>query len=101
MKMNKIQIDICNDFIEKIKAYCDKQKDFYFNIAQNGDHSEDFIYRMTDLASAFQNVCQFIEICAVSVFDELQSDDTLGDPNYMLGQVEPTATESQVTKDKH
>ena len=95
-----MQLDVCNEFINRIKEYCDKQKDFYYNIAQNGDHSEDFIYRMTDLASAFQNICQFIEICANSVFAELQSDDALGDSNFMLGQVRATAPENQVAKDK-
>ena len=92
MKLTKKEIDVCESFIEKISEYCHKQEDFYYKIAQNGDHSEDFVNRMTDMATSLHSVCQFVEICANGVFDELQSD-TLGDSTE-VGREEMTATES-------
>ena len=97
MKLTKKEIEVCESFIDKIAEYCQKQEDFYYKIAQNGDHSEDFVNRMTDMATSFHSVCQFVEICANGVFDELQSD-ALGD-STTVGREELTATEntSQIT----
>ena len=92
MKLTKKEIEICESFIEKISQYCKKQEEFYYKIAQNNDHSEDFVNRMTDMANSFHSVCQFIDICASDVFDELQSD-ALGD-STTVGQEELTATEN-------
>lgn len=91
-KLTKREIEVCESFIEKISEYCKKQEDFYYKIAQNGDHSEDFVNRMTDMATSFHSVCQFVDICANGVFDELQSD-ALGDSTE-VGREEMTATES-------
>ena len=92
MKLTKRELEVCESFIEKIAQYCKKQEEFYYKIAQNNDHSEDFVNRMTDMATSFHSVCQFVEICANGVFDELQSD-TLGDSTE-VGREEMTATES-------
>lgn len=92
MKLTKKEIEVCESFIEKITEYCNKQEEFYYKIAQNNDHSEDFVNRMTDMATSFHSVCQFVHICADSVFDELQSD-ALGD-STTVGQEELTATEN-------
>ena len=92
MKLTRKEIEVCESFIEKITEYCKKQEEFYYKIAQNNDHSEDFVNRMTDMATSFHSVCQFVEICANGVFDELQSD-TLGDSTN-VGREELTATEN-------
>jgi hypothetical protein len=87
-KLSKLDIEICNSFVSEIKQYCKDQEDFYYTIAQNDDHSEDFVNRIIDMATAFHSVSQFIDICSKSVFNNEQSS-TLGDPNT-LGQVEKT-----------
>ena len=92
MKLTKNEIEVCENFLEKISEYCHKQEDFYYKIAQNGDHSEDFVNRMTDMATSFHSVCQFVDICANDVFADLQSD-TLGD-STPVGQEEQIATEN-------
>lgn len=92
MKLTKKEIEVCESFIEKITEYCKKQEDFYYKIAQNNDHSEDFVNRMTDMATSFHSVCQFVHICANGVFEKLQSD-TLGD-STIVGQEELTAKEN-------
>lgn len=92
MKLTKKEIEVCESFIEKITEYCKKQEEFYYKIAQNNDHSEDFVNRITDMATSFHSVCQFVDICANSVFDELQSD-TLGD-STTVGREELTADEN-------
>ena len=90
--LTKKEILTCESFINKLAEYCKKQEDFYYLIAQNGDHSEDFIFRMTDMAMAFHSVSQYLEICANSVLTELQSE-PLGDP-VSTGQVEQTAPQN-------
>ena len=95
MKLTKREIEVCESFIERISQYCKKQEEFYYKIAQNNDHSEDFVNRMTDMATSFHSVCQFVDICANDVFADLQSD-SLGD-STTVGQEEQIATEN--TKD--
>lgn len=91
-KLTKKEFDICKSFIDKILDKCQKQTEFYTKIAQNADHSEDFVNRMTDMATSFEMISQFVEISANSVFNELQFE-SLGD-STLVGQVEQTATEN-------
>ena len=72
MKLTKKEFEVCTNFIDKILEKCKKQADFYTKIAQNNDHSEDFINRMTDLASSFEMISQFVELQANSVLSSLQ-----------------------------
>jgi len=92
IKLTKKEFDICNSFIDKILGKCQKQTEFYTKIAQNADHSEDFVNRMTDMATSFEMISQFVEISANSVFNELQFE-SLGD-STLVGQVEQTALEN-------
>lgn len=89
MKPTKKEFEVCTNFIDKILEKCKKQADFYTKIAQNNDHSEDFINRMTDLASSFEMISQFVELQANSVLSSLQVE-PLGD-STLVGQVEQTA----------
>ena len=92
MKLTKKEIEVCTSFINKILDKCQKQADFYTKIAQNNDHSEDFINRMTDLASSFEMISQFVELQANSVLSSLQIE-PLGD-STLVGQVEQTAIQT-------
>lgn len=92
IKLTKKEMEVCTTFINKILDKCQKQTEFYTKIAQNADHSEDFVNRMTDMATSFEMISQFVEISANSVFDELQFE-SLGD-STLVGQVEQTATEN-------
>ena len=93
--MSKIKKDIdnCTLFINKIIDYCNVQEQFYNKIAQSGDRSEEFVNRMTDMATAFHSVGQYLDICTEIVLSEMMAG-TLGDSNFTLGQVEQPTSES-------
>ena len=95
-KLRKNDMDFCLNFINKIKDYCKVQEDFYNKIAQNNDHSEDFVNRMTDMATSFHSVVQYIDICAESAFNDLLTE-PLGDSNEQLGQVEQLAQDESTS----
>jgi len=96
MKSRKNDIDFCLSFVNKIKDYCENQEKFYYKIAQNSDHSEDFLNRMTDMATSFHSVVQYIDICAESAFNDLLTE-PLGDSNEQLGQVEQLAQDESTS----
>ena len=95
-KVKKSEINFCYTFVDRIKDYCATQEDFYNKIAQNSDHSEDFINRMTELASSFHAVGQFIDICAERAFDSMLNA-PFGDSNFTLGQTEQSAEQNTST----
>lgn len=97
-KLTKKEMEVCSKFIDKILNKCQKQTEFYNKIAQNADHSEEFINRMTDMATSFEMISQFVEISANSVFEELQFE-SLGDPTT-VGQGEQTATQNTLENSK-
>lgn len=96
-KVKKEEINFCYMFVERLKDYCKVQEEFYNKIAQNSDHSEEFINRQTELASSFHAVGQYLDICAERIFDSMLNA-PLGVSNFTLGQAEQSAEQNTSTK---